>query len=119
MHNLKRLTRDDTEHGNDYYLAAEVDKMLTAQQSAPVKSLECAHCHITIEALNQKAMHLIDENQRLRAELKYNIAPEAQPAAWIGLTNDERDSIINNSMSPACVVIATEAKLREKNGGAK
>jgi hypothetical protein len=80
MHNLKRLTRDDTEHGNDYHLAAEVDKMLTAQQSAPVKSLECAHCHTTIEALNQKAMHLIDENQRLRAELKCNTPPAAQPA---------------------------------------
>jgi hypothetical protein len=37
MHDLKRLTRDDTEHGNDYYLAAEVDKMLTAQQSEPVQ----------------------------------------------------------------------------------
>jgi hypothetical protein len=37
MHGLKRLTRDDTEHGNDYYLAAEVDKMLTAQQSEPVQ----------------------------------------------------------------------------------
>jgi hypothetical protein len=86
MHNLKRLTRDDTEHGNDYYLAAEVDKMLTAQQSAPVKSLECAHCHITIEALNQKAMQLIDENQRLRAELKFNtppVAPVQEVKEWM------------------------------------
>ena len=47
--------------------------------AAPVQSLECAHCHVTIETLNDKAMYLIDENQRLRAELKFN-TPPAQPA---------------------------------------
>jgi hypothetical protein len=40
------------------------------------------------------------------------------PKPWVGLTYQERKDIINNSMTPACVVIATEAKLREKNGGA-
>ena len=54
-------------------------KRLKAAQPAPVQSLQCAHCHVTIEALNDKAMHLIDENQRLRAELKFNTPPAPQP----------------------------------------
>jgi DNA-binding ferritin-like protein len=40
-----------------------------------------------------------------------------QPAPWVGLTDDERKDIINNSMTPSCVVITTEAKLKEKNCG--
>ena len=40
------------------------------------------------------------------------------PKPWMGLTYQEQKDIINNSMTPVCVVIATEAKLREKNGGA-
>ena len=35
--------------------------------------------------------------------------------AWVGLTNEQREDIINNSMTPACVVIATESKLKELN----
>jgi hypothetical protein len=54
-------------------------KRLKEAQPAPVQSLQCAHCHVTIEALNDKAMHLIDENQRLRAELKFNTPPAPQP----------------------------------------
>ena len=34
---------------------------------------------------------------------------------WVELTVDERKTIIRNSLTPACVVIATEAKIREKN----
>jgi hypothetical protein len=54
-------------------------RRLKAAQPAPVQSLQCAHCHVTIEALNDKAMHLIDENQRLRSELKFNAPPAPQP----------------------------------------
>ncbi len=39
-------------------------------------------------------------------------APVQEPVA---LTVDERKTILNNSLTPACVVIATEAKIREKN----
>jgi len=34
---------------------------------------------------------------------------------WVGLTNQERENVIDNSLTPACVVLATEAKLKEKN----
>jgi len=46
-------------------------------QPAPVQSLECAHCHVTIDTLNDKVMYLIDENQRLRADMKFNTPPAA------------------------------------------
>jgi hypothetical protein len=41
-------------------------------------------------------------------------APPAQ-RTWVSLTNQERENVIGNSMTPACVVLATEAKLKEKN----
>jgi hypothetical protein len=44
----------------------------------------------------------------------YTTPPAAQ-RQWVGLTNEEREAIISNSMTPACVLIATEAKLKEKN----
>jgi hypothetical protein len=44
-------------------------------EATPVQSLQCAHCQVTIETLNDKAVYLINENQRLRAELKFNTTP--------------------------------------------
>ena len=41
-------------------------------------------------------------------------SPPAQ-RTWVGLTNQEREAVIDNSLTPACVVLATEAKLKEKN----
>ena len=41
-------------------------------------------------------------------------SPPAQ-RTWVGLTNQERENVIDNSLTPACVVLATEAKLKEKN----
>jgi hypothetical protein len=38
-----------------------------------------------------------------------------QQRTWVGLTDDEQEQIINSSMTPACAVISTEAKLKEKN----
>ena len=43
-------------------------------------------------------------------------SPPAQ-LTWVGLTDEEREAVINNSMTPACVAIAIEAKLKEKNNG--
>ena len=34
---------------------------------------------------------------------------------WVGLTDEEREAVVNNSMTPVCVAIAIEAKLRSKN----
>jgi hypothetical protein len=73
-----------SKHGDlDHTWADEVivaGEQALAAPTVPVQSLECAHCHVTIDTLNDKAMYLIDENQRLRAELKFNTPPAAQPA---------------------------------------
>ena len=46
----------------------------------------------------------------------YTTPPAAQ-RQWVGLTNEQREVIISSSMTPACVLIATETKLKEKNNG--
>jgi hypothetical protein len=58
---MNKITRDDTEHGVEYVRAAE------AQAEVAVQSLQCAHCHVTIETLNDKVVYLIAEVERLRA----------------------------------------------------
>jgi hypothetical protein len=42
----------------------------------------------------------------------------AQPAAWVGLTTTERKEIERQSVYVEGAIRITEAKLREKNGGA-
>ena len=57
---------------------------------------------------------LFDENQRLRAELKFNTAPPKRE--WVGLTKDEVDSW-ELPVVPTVFQFAqfVEAKLKEKN----
>jgi hypothetical protein len=61
---------------------------------------------------------LFDENQRLRAELKFNATP---PQQWVGLTNEEIKSLPNwwpsyeDSLAFVQLVKDVEAKLKEKN----
>ncbi len=65
---------------------------------------------------------LFDENQRLRAELKFNTAPPKRE--WVGLTDEEREQLILGNVENVTVAEAAmfktvlalqEAKLREKN----
>jgi hypothetical protein len=58
---MNKITRDDTEHGVEYVRADE------AQAEVLVQSLQCAHCHVTIETLNDKVVYLIAEVERLRS----------------------------------------------------
>ena len=63
---------------------------------------------------------LFDENQRLRAELKFNTTP---PQQWVGLTDDEIKEIIGPWGDTPIkgytrkLFDQIETKLREKNGG--
>jgi hypothetical protein len=41
--------------------------MCDLQAEVAVQSLQCAHCHVTIETLNDKVVYLIAEVERLRA----------------------------------------------------
>jgi hypothetical protein len=66
---------------------------------------------------------LFDENQRLRAELKFNTTP---PQQWVGLTDEEIKRLWSQSLADSEgetylplqeYAQAIETKLREKNGG--
>ena len=36
---------------------------------------------------------------------------------WVGLTDEEFKDAINDKLTPECIAIAIEAKLKEKNNG--
>jgi hypothetical protein len=57
----------DCEHGR---LKGKCD-VCDLQEEVVVQSLQCAHCHVTIETLNDKAMYLIAENERLNKALHW------------------------------------------------
>ena len=51
----------DCEHGR---LKGKCD-VCDLQSEVEVQSLQCAHCHVTIETLNDKVVYLIAEVERL------------------------------------------------------
>ena len=57
----------DCEHGR---LKGKCD-VCDLQEEVVVQSLQCANCHVTIETLNDKAMYLIAENERLNKALTW------------------------------------------------
>jgi hypothetical protein len=71
---------DDQEYIEDARKA--VCRLLDEQGREPVQSLQCAHCHVTIETLNDKVMHTLAEIERLQYEV------DAIPAI-----KEERDSL--------------------------
>lgn len=72
--------------------------------------------------------YLVGENQRLRAELKFNTDPQLAPQ-WVGLTDEDRRAVFESLPNALEGFLklwgwlhfakAVEAKLREKNGGGK
>jgi hypothetical protein len=96
-------------------------------QAANVTSLQCAHCQVTIETLNDKVMRTLAEVEQLKArELGLDHKPvpvktysggKAWPvqAEWVGLTDDLITEIWE--MRPYFNDFARiiEAKLKEKN----
>jgi hypothetical protein len=70
------------------------------------------------EPVQNQLMALIDENQRLRAELKFNTTPPQR--TWVGLTDEEIVLIVaecaaSHQHTDIHFARAIEAKLKEKN----
>jgi hypothetical protein len=55
---------------------------------------------------------LFDENQRLRAEVKFNNTP---PQQWVGLTAEEVEDFQVNKFVGPNIIRAIERRLKEKN----
>ena len=92
---------------------ARLEKAL-ASQPAPVQE------PVTLETVYETIIHW-DEGggKRSRRELARRIVdlyttPPAQPAAWVGLTDEELYAV-RVPMSPEEIARAVEAKLKEKN----
>jgi hypothetical protein len=75
----------------------------------PIGEVECID---TDEDGQPSAWIKLHDNVELGDLLYTHPQPKRE---WVGLTDDEQEQIINTSMTPACAVISTEAKLKEKN----
>jgi hypothetical protein len=69
------------------------------QRTEPIQSLQCFHCQVTIETLNDKVMQLMAQR------------------TWVGLTDDEQQQAYEQWQNDGWGVFysAIEAKLKEKN----
>ena len=58
------------------------------------------------------------ERKYVRHAIKAALAQPAQePVAWVGLTDEERDEILDSYLTAEGRARAIEAKLKEKNNG--
>jgi hypothetical protein len=76
--------RPNASEVNDFIAVIE-DRMNQPEQELMIDCPRCGHC---CPQPNQEPdfWALFDENQRLRAELKFNTTP---PQRWVGLTDEE------------------------------
>jgi len=68
------------------------------------------------EPVQNQLMALIDENQRLRVELKFNT--NSPQRTWVGLTDEERYELLSKAdwaHDPESYAVLVETKLKEKN----
>jgi hypothetical protein len=97
--------RDGVGHIDRHALVAALKEQLA--QPEPIQSLQCFHCQVTIETLNDKVMHLMAER------------------TWVGLTDEEKNDCLV-SADPCETLAEPEARqliedveqaLKEKNNG--
>ena len=92
---LKRITRDDTEHGKEYYLASDVDALLAQPE--------------------KKFVTIVDGpfNHRCPETQLYITPPQR---TWVGLTDEEMRKICGSVPAMREAVREAEAKLKAVNG---
>ena len=103
-------------------MSIEAMKQVQGLSKAPGMAVQ-ARAGETIDELlaDEKVLEqlaaLIDENQRLRTELKFNTPPAAQ-RQWVGLTLADREKLRDQFEGwsyPAILVDAVSDILKEKN----
>jgi hypothetical protein len=83
MHNLKRLTRDETEHGNDYYLAVEVDRLLSAEQAVPVHPVSWIDCKVQMPPPGVRVFFLHKDYDRVGFDTWFGDDFRWTPSHWM------------------------------------
>ena len=108
---MKRITRDDTEHGVEYYRANEVDSLLTDQpaQQEPVGEITCWTVKGNLKNTDSDYYGNLPDGTHL-----LYTSPPAQ-RTWVGLTHEEHMEIMTGMMTTSSRMAAVEAKLKEKN----
>ena len=105
---MKKFTRDDTEHGKEYYLASDVDALMAQPAQEPVAW--------GVFEGNLHDMFFSQEEAQEMAELKGTHA-EVRPLyatpqrTWVGLTDDEISQFDVDPIEAKLMI----AKLKEKN----
>ena len=105
---LKRLTRDDTEHGVEYYRADEVDAILAQPEQEPVAWIN------PDEQNARKAFHWVESEEFTSAVYT---TPPKRPwgKPWVSLTDVKRDEILDIYLTAEGRARAIEAELKELN----
>ena len=119
---MKRITRDDTEHGVEYYRANEVDSLLTDQpaQQEPfcwcIESVDSADWCFAATKKGVIVNSLLMDEQCVKSEpFALYAAPPAQ-RTWVGLTDKDINDLVKEFDGlPITLSYAIEAKLKEKN----
>ena len=126
---LKHVTRDDTEHGKDYYLASDVDALL-AQPVQPVQQ------PVAWAVVGDGKFGLYQIGRETETDLSvckywsnrgYDLVPlytTPPQREWVGLTDEEIkafDTWLDNReeevgwVNPSEIVDYIEAKCKDKN----
>jgi hypothetical protein len=108
---MKRFTRDETKHGQEYYLASDVDKALAqGETSSPRAAQEPVAWLVTFR--RETGTDTLIVKSRERAELEVNpsmivsveplATPPVQPAQrpWVGLTDENMETLILKHAPP-------------------
>jgi hypothetical protein len=122
---IEKAIRDFCGYHADWWPSTtQVQEMLAlAQPETPevtTHMIDCPRCGHCCPQPNQEPdfWALFDENQRLRAEMKFNTTP---PQQWVGLTDEEIKEIIGPWGDTPIkgytrkLFDQIEAKLKEKN----
>lgn len=90
-----------------------IDALKKLDNSKPVAKV------VLTETLELPCLQWLDLNRQFDFNGGEYLYTTPQPAQkpWVGLTDEEFKDAINDKLTPECIAIAVEAKLKEKNNG--
>jgi hypothetical protein len=123
---MKKFTRDDTEHGKEYYLASDVDALMAQPEQEPVGKLQEPVAWGVDWGKDGNSVSIIKRLADGNIEvLAWEYAPYTPQRPWVGLTDEEVFLVLENLQaiynrpptedSRIIFARAIEAKLKEKN----
>jgi hypothetical protein len=119
---MKKLMRDDTEHGKEYYLASEVDALLSKQEQGETVAFDVwlQECEsMTMAVRHGVKFLLMPEESAVRIGTAIqNTTP--QQRTWVGLMRGVRvegDTVVISTKDNNVARDLCGALIEEKNNG--